>query len=122
MGYRNILSLHAESVAADVATVVGEGVKLVGTVAGPVAVGDAVQVAVRPEDLKIASGDAEVAFEAVAEVVEYHGREFQVDALNRAGKRVHLRTPERVAPGDRLSLTVDPQRALVFPAESGDGE
>ena len=131
MGYRNILSLRADSVDGGVATVLGNGVRLVGTVAGSVAAGavsagSAVQVAVRPEDLKIvaegARGDVSVAFEAVAEVVEYHGREFQVDALTRAGNRVHLRTPERVAPGDQLSLTVDPRRALVFAAESESGE
>jgi putative spermidine/putrescine transport system ATP-binding protein len=115
MGYRNILSLRAESVAADVATVAGEEIRLAGTVSGPVASGSPVQVAIRPDDLKIASTGADVAFEAVAEIVEYHGREFQVDALTRAGTRVHLRTPERVAPGDQLSLTVDPRRALVFP-------
>ncbi|HTJ67396.1 MAG TPA: ABC transporter ATP-binding protein [Actinospica sp.] len=117
MGYRNILTLTATRVGTDVATVVGEGVKLVGTVAGPVTEDADVQVAIRPEDLKIAAEGAEAAFEAVAEVVEYHGREFQVDALTRSGKRVHLRTPERVAPGDQLALTVDPRRALVFPME-----
>jgi len=131
MGYRNILSLRADSVDGGVATVLGDGVRLVGTLAGSVAsgavsAGSAVQVAVRPEDLKIvpegAHGNATVAFEAVAEVVEYHGREFQVDALTRAGNRVHLRTPERVAPGDQLSLTVDPRRALVFAAEPESGE
>ena len=115
MGYRNILSLRAESVGADVATVVGEGFRLAGTVSGPVTSESAVQVAIRPDDLKIAADGADAAFEAVAEIVEYHGREFQVDALTRAGARVHLRTPERVAPGDQLSLTVDPRRALVFP-------
>jgi putative spermidine/putrescine transport system ATP-binding protein len=120
MGYRNILSLTAELVDGDRATVSGEGVKLVGTTAGPVVQGGAVRVAVRPDDLKIAADGAEVAFEAVAEVVEYHGREFQVDALTRAGKRVHLRTPERVAPGDQLSLTVDPRRALVFAQPSAE--
>ncbi|MBR7826437.1 ABC transporter ATP-binding protein [Actinospica sp. MGRD01-02] len=120
MGYRNILSLRAESVDAGAATVVGDGVKFAGTVSAAVTAGASVQVAVRPEDLKIAAGEADAAFEAVAEVVEYHGREFQVDALTRAGSRVHLRTPERVAPGDRLSLTVDPRRALVFAAENAE--
>ena len=126
MGYRNILSLTAEVLDGGLATVAGAGVKLVGTLAdargddGPVVtVGGAVRVAVRPEDVRIAADGADVAFEAVAEVVEYHGREFQIDALTPAGQRVHLRTPERVAPGDALSLTVDPRRALVFAA---DGE
>jgi putative spermidine/putrescine transport system ATP-binding protein len=127
MGYRNILNLTAEVVDGGRATVAGAGVKLVGTLAdargeGLVAtVGAPVQVAIRPEDVKIAADGADSVFEAVAEVVEYHGREFQVDALTRAGHRVHLRTPERIAPGDALSLTVDPRRALVFAAEAGAG-
>ena len=125
MGYRNILSLTAEAVDGATATVVGDEVRLVGTLAGAedgasgVAAGSRVQVAVRPEDFKLAGDGATAAFEAVAEVVEYHGREFQVDALTRSGNRVHVRTPERVAPGDQLTLTVDPKRALVF-AEAGE--
>ena len=121
MGYRNILSLTAESVDGASAAVRGEGIRLIGTVSPPdsVGAGTPVQVAVRPEDLRIAPDGTDPAFEAVAEVVEYHGREFQVDALTRSGARVHLRTPERVAPGDRLGLTVDPRRALVF-AHAGD--
>jgi len=125
MGYRNILSLTAEVIDGPRATVAGDGVKVVGTLAdaaddGPVCtVGSTVQVAIRPEDLRIASDGADGVFEAVAEVVEYHGREFQVDALTRSGQRVHLRTGQRVAPGDQLPLTVDPQRALVF---AGGGE
>jgi putative spermidine/putrescine transport system ATP-binding protein len=124
MGYRNILSLTAEVVDGGRATVAGEGIKLVGTLADArddgaaavTAVGAAVRVAIRPEDVRIATDGADCVFEAVAEVVEYHGRQFQVDALTRAGHRVHLRTPERVAPGDTLSLTVEPRRALVFAA------
>jgi putative spermidine/putrescine transport system ATP-binding protein len=33
---------------------------------------------------------------------------------------VHVRTPERVAPGDRLRLSVDPGRALIFPHAGDD--
>ena len=84
------------------------------------------QVAVRPEDLRIVGegvqsdvGDSSAAasdvFDAVAEIVEYHGRGFHVDALTTAGDRVHLRTDVRVAPGDPLRLTASAERVLVFP-------
>lgn len=125
MGYRNILSLTAVSVDGASAAVGGPDMRFVGTVSGStdatgtVGAGEPVQVAVRPEDLRITPPGPDSAFEAVAEVVEYHGREFQVDALTESGLRVHLRTPERVAPGDRLGLSVDPGRALVFP-HAGD--
>ena len=122
MGYRNILSLTAESVNGAVAAVGGADMRLSGTLSlpGSVSAGTPVQVAVRPEDLRIAPDGTDRAFEAVAEVVEYHGREFQVDAVTRSGARVHLRTSERVAPGDRLGLAVDPRRALIFAHPDGE--
>ena len=148
MGYRNILNLAVESADARQAVAAGRGISLRGTVvtggaategvvpegraAAPVLrAGSAVQVAIRPEDLTVAAvagargqaavaadGSAAAAFEAVAEVVEYHGRSFQVDALTPGGDRIHLRTEQRVTPGDTLALAVSAQRALIFPAAS----
>jgi putative spermidine/putrescine transport system ATP-binding protein len=124
MGYRNILSLkvdRAESGSVSV-SVSGHGVSLRGTpVDGTarIAAGDTVQAAVRPDDLRIteaaAPGDAaHPVFEAVAEVVEYHGRTLHVVAATGAGQRVHVNSDRPVAPGDALALTADPDKVLVF--------
>jgi putative spermidine/putrescine transport system ATP-binding protein len=114
MGYRNILELTAQD---PDGTVAGRGLTLGGTVVGggPLTVGGPVTAAVRPEDVKVVDHGG---FDAVAEVVEYHGRGYHVDALTPAGDRIHLRTDLRVAPGDPLSLAVAPERMLIFPADA----
>ncbi len=129
MGYRNMLSLTAMS--GD--TAAGRGLSVTGTPGGgPVAAGQPVTVAIRPEDLHVA-GDGEpgggagtagtaapaaVVGEAVAEVVEYHGRTLHVEAVTAEGDRLHLRTSRPVHPGDALRVAAAPERALIFP---GDG-
>jgi putative spermidine/putrescine transport system ATP-binding protein len=116
MGYRNILNLTAESVDGTAAVAGGEGMRLVGTVSPPGAVseGTPVQVAVRPEDLRIAPDGADQAFEALAELVEYHGREFQVDALTRSGP------PGAAPPAGRARrrphTAADPARVIAVAA------
>ncbi|MGH6653779.1 MAG: ABC transporter ATP-binding protein [Actinocrinis sp.] len=140
MGYRNILSMTvtaagavpdgagagdaADAAAAALAEVGARGITLHGKAVGePLAAGASVQVAIRPEDLRIAAdGETSGVFEATAEIVEYHGRGFHVDAVTAAGDRVHLRTDERVAPGDPLRLTASSDRVLIFPAEPGASE
>ena len=131
MGYRNILSLEADGPARDgTVGVSGRGLSLRGTLvvdaaskgtasqdaaAGAIvpAPHEQVTAAVRPEDVRVVDQGG---FDAVAEVVEYHGRGYHVDALTPAGDRIHLRTDVRVAPGDALQLSIAPERVLVFPA------
>jgi putative spermidine/putrescine transport system ATP-binding protein len=130
MGYRNILTLTVDAVDAAGIRASGRGISLLGKAnddaGAQITQGSTAQVAVRPEDLRIVdegartdvgdpSAPASDVFDAVAEIVEYHGRGFHVDALTTAGDRVHLRTDVRVAPGDPLRLTAAPERVLVFP-------
>ena len=121
MGYRNILTLHVAEAGADGVKATGRGITLRGKASSgaQLTAGAEVQVAIRPEDVRIAGDGAEASadanvFDAVAEVVEYHGRGFHIDALTAAGDRVHLRTDQRVAPGDPLRLTAAAERVLVF--------
>jgi putative spermidine/putrescine transport system ATP-binding protein len=41
-----------------------------------------------------------------------------VEARTADGTGLHLRTPQRLAPGDAITLTSDPERLLVFPADA----
>ncbi|WP_225850720.1 ABC transporter ATP-binding protein [Streptomyces sp. HPF1205] len=118
MGYRNLLPMDV--VATDAGGTVAQrpGLRLTGTVVGPraqVAAGRQVTVAIRPEDLRVAEADEPPIGEAVAEVVEYHGRVLHVEAITPHGDRIHLKARGQVRPGDALSLAVDPDRALFFP-------
>ena len=125
MGYRNVMSLAVDGTNGGTVAVSGQGVSLRGTVVGGAAVspGDAVQAAVRPDDVHIVDAAApavpstdtgQPVFEAVAEVVEYHGRTLHVVAATGSGQRVHVNSDHPVAPGDTLALTADPAKVLVF--------
>ncbi|MEV0157145.1 ABC transporter ATP-binding protein [Micromonospora sp. NPDC050686] len=120
MGYRNLWPMRVRSVREGLTTVEADGLRLAGDPVAPVAVGASVMVAVRPEDVQVGGADAANAVPAEIEVVEYQGRELAAEARTASGLRVHVRTERRVAPGDRVTLGVTPQRLLIFPAEPGE--
>jgi putative spermidine/putrescine transport system ATP-binding protein len=114
MGYRNELRLPVTSVTGTRVELGG----LTGTLCEEIAAGGTAVAAIRPEDIAI--GDGPNRLEATVEVVEYQGREVAVEARTDAGTALHLRTHERPAPGDRLTVTVPPERVLVFADAGGD--
>jgi putative spermidine/putrescine transport system ATP-binding protein len=117
MGYRNLLQLQIASADAGSALAEGRGLKVRGTGVGerPLRAGQGVTVAIRPEDLRPAEEGEQSVTEAVAEIVEYHGRVLHVEAITRQGDRLHLKSHRHVHPGDTVSVAVDPERALIFP-------
>jgi putative spermidine/putrescine transport system ATP-binding protein len=120
MGFRNMLEMTAPQASGDDVVVEGEGLRFVGTAVSPVAAGTTVVAAVRPEDVRVADADGENRLDATVEVVEYQGRELAVEARTAAGRALHLRTEQRLAPGDRVTLAIDPQRLLVYPLAPGE--
>ncbi|GLW27673.1 ABC transporter ATP-binding protein [Actinoplanes regularis] len=88
------------------------GVRTKGTPVGLISDGDAIVAAIRPEDVLVRSGGVEV----TVEVAEYHGREISAEARTADGLHLHLRTAQRLAPGDKVSVVLPPDRLLVFPA------
>ncbi|AYG05355.1 ABC transporter ATP-binding protein [Gryllotalpicola protaetiae] len=121
MGYRNLFPARVVGSAGEgLVKVAASVIELIGvTDAETLRSGDAVTVAIRPEDVEIAdTPSAPNAIGALAEVVEYHGREVAVRAVVDGGFAIDLKTSKRVAAGDRVRLTVPPERVLVFPADS----
>jgi putative spermidine/putrescine transport system ATP-binding protein len=114
MGYRNLLPMRVSAIAGDAVTVEGPGMSLRGTASGRLSVGDEVVAGIRPEDLRVGEGGVPV----TVEVVEYQGREVAVEARTADGVRLHLRAPDRPAPGDKVSVVASPDRVLIFPAEA----
>jgi putative spermidine/putrescine transport system ATP-binding protein len=108
MGYRNELRLPVTAITGTRVELGG----LTGTRCEEVAAGAHAVAAIRPEDFAI--GDGPNALAATVEVVEYQGREVAVQARTDDGTALHLRTHERPASGDRITVTVPPERVLVF--------
>jgi putative spermidine/putrescine transport system ATP-binding protein len=115
MGYRNMLALDIEAAAGGTVTVAGQGIRLVGVDRDGVTSGQAI-AAIRPEDIVVADAGAN-RIEVVVEVVEYQGRELAVQARPSGGQAVRFRTDKRLAPGDAVTVTVPPERVLVFAGE-----
>jgi putative spermidine/putrescine transport system ATP-binding protein len=115
MGFRNLLPMQVVALGRTV-EVEGGGLTLHGTPVGTVQAGDKVVAGVRPESLCLTDDG----FPAVVEVVEYQGREVAVEVVTETGQRLHLRTADRPAPGDRVRVAVDPAALLVFPAGAED--
>ncbi|MEU1514907.1 ABC transporter ATP-binding protein [Streptomyces sp. NPDC005811] len=121
MGYRNLFSAKVESVGpGNDTSVLAHGTVVHGTrrAASGVAAGAEVTVAIRPEDLIVGPGSTGNSIKAVAEVVEYHGRELSVRARTTDNDVLHLKTNEPVVAGAVLDLGVAPERVLVYPGDT----
>ncbi|WP_270888244.1 ABC transporter ATP-binding protein [Pedococcus sp. 5OH_020] len=119
MGFRNLLTVKVQEAGGRQVVVEGPGIRLAATAMAQVSSGERVVAGVRPEDLVVqpaaaANGGGNV-IRAMVEVVEYQGRELAVEARTPEGHRLHLRTPERVTAGEAISVSVAPERLLVFP-------
>ncbi len=112
MGYRNRFAGRVVRVAEGRALVDVEGALVEGVARQLYAVGEAVVLAVRPEDL--AAGNDGVA--AQVESVEYRGRGFIGLARTAAGLEAVFRTDAAVVPGSTVRLQPDASRAIVFAA------
>ena len=123
MGYRNLFPARLIGVGPDrqagvrafdtaiTGTLISAGSDADDAGLGPEA---AVTVAIRPEDLMIGTDTDPNAVKAVAEVVEFHGRELSVQARTATGGVLHLKTEEPVVAGSELALTARPERVLVY--------
>jgi len=116
MGYRNLLTMRATRVSGSAITLAGVGIELKGTAFhDDIATGGEVVVAVRPEDVRVGAGNN--SFPATVVVSEYRGSGYAIDAVTSTGQLLHLLSPTDCAPGEALTLDVDPARALVYPKD-----
>lgn len=126
MGYRNVMRFAMDTSHATTNTVgiKANGVHLNGTPMSSFAeLGRShhVSVAMRPEDIERVSADADNAFDARVESVEYGGRDSLIRVDSAFGK-LWARIAGDCVPGDRLSLRADPSRTLVYEHEASLAE
>lgn len=120
MGYRNLLDLTVESVNGSQARVSGRGLSLTGQVVHHAAAGESVRVAMRPHDLVVVRSGAPRpnanVVEATVSVVEYQGREFAIEVTTDAGQNLFVHASEALTPGERVTLSIDAGRVLIYQA------
>jgi putative spermidine/putrescine transport system ATP-binding protein len=121
MGYRNLLDVTVDSVSGSEARVSGQGLSLTGTAVHEVRAGDTVRVAIRPHDLVVVEPGQSVqgrnTLEGLVTVVEYQGREFAVGVTTSTGQSLFVTAERAPLPGDRVTLAVEPARALIYQAD-----
>jgi putative spermidine/putrescine transport system ATP-binding protein len=116
MGYRNMLEFDVESAAEGSAVLASKDVRLTGRTFGSIEAKRAV-AAIRPEDI-VVDGPGPNRMQVTAEVVEYHGRELLILARLPAGEALYFRTEKRFVAGDPITVSVPPERVLVYPADA----
>jgi putative spermidine/putrescine transport system ATP-binding protein len=114
MGYRNMYELDVRGEIGSNVELAGPGMQLTGERREELT-GSRAVAAIRPDDLLVGEvGDNRL--DVTAEVVEYHGREQAVQGRLSDGSPIHFRSDKRLAPGDRVGLSVPTERVLVFAA------
>src|SRR5919108_961763 len=117
VGYRNVLPLTVTARGVDgLVTAEGAGLRVRGRAdVGP---GAAVLAAVRPDDVRLTedAGAASIA-RGTVRLVEYQGREYDVEVALASGAMLEARLPTAPKVGAGVGLFVEPGRVVLLPAE-----
>ena len=116
MGYRNVAEFTVGNVQGGRAALLANGIQLTGTQVGAFD-SAAVSVAMRPEDFEACGADAANAFSVDIESVEYGGRDSLIRVQSAFGP-LYARLPGEFDAGQRVSLRISPERALVYAREA----
>ena len=121
MGYRNVLHLTVRGERGDRVLLEAPDIKLTGVRKQPLA-GSRASVAMRPEEVTIATGPAaENIITGHVDNIEYGGRDSLIDIVTPGGTRLHLRGPTDVTLGADVHVHVPPERVLVYPYDGSEG-
>ncbi len=121
MGYRNFFPLTVTGTGDD-GRVLGRAgaVQVAGRAAVPLAPGAAGVAAVRPEDLSLTGeSDGVNVVRGRVRLVEYLGREHDLEVLLDSGETVKARVARPAPVGSRVSLRLAAERVVVLPSEEG---
>ena len=120
LGYRNLLPVRVKTVEGERTRVeTKSGVELTGTLRDGLSQGDGAVAAIRPEDVSVLpeGSDEQGAIPGTAELVEFLGRDLELNISSGLGDSLVARTNGDWAPGSRVSLVLPPERLLVFAEE-----
>jgi putative spermidine/putrescine transport system ATP-binding protein len=115
VGYRNLLPLTVTARGADgLVTAEGGGVRLRGR--GDMALGASVLAAIRPEDVSLGE-DLPGAARGTVRLVEYQGREYDVEVALDSGAILKARLATTPKVGSVVGVTLDASRIVLLPPE-----
>ncbi len=121
LGARNLIPAKVAERSEDSITVTGEGgATLVGRPTGDLAVGDDAIIAIRPEHIEVAeagSASGPNTLDGTIVTVEFLGYGAELSIGGAISRDLIARTPDAWSTGDRVTLTLPPERLFVFPAE-----
>jgi putative spermidine/putrescine transport system ATP-binding protein len=117
MGYRNELLLDVRGQSSGSTQLSGPGVALTGMTKGEH--GQRAVAAIRPDEFFIvdAHSDAVNKIAARVETVEYYGKESLLMLRTADGARLFVRAASHARAGENLTVSVPPERVLVYPQE-----
>jgi putative spermidine/putrescine transport system ATP-binding protein len=80
-------------------------------------IGQDAVLAIRPDDVKVGGGDGSNKLRGKVELVEYLGREIEAAVMTEGQGRIWLRTPEKIALGDAIDLTLPADKLVLLRKE-----
>jgi putative spermidine/putrescine transport system ATP-binding protein len=121
VGYRNVIPLTVTKSGVDGMVLgAGAGLTLGGRATGPLRVGTPALAAVRPEDLRVTAEPPGLnVAQGIVRLVEYQGREYDVEVALASGLTLTARLAEPVAVGSPVTLAVDAGRVVFLAPDEG---
>jgi putative spermidine/putrescine transport system ATP-binding protein len=121
LGARNLIPARVVERSGDSITVTGEsGATLVGRPTGNLSAGDEAIIAIRPEHIQVGpegSGGGPNTMEGAIVTVEFLGYGAELSIQGAISHDLIARTPDTWSQGERVAITLPPERLFVFPAE-----
>ncbi len=116
MGYRTVLPMDVVNQSGNNVSLSARGLTINGTVMQPPLKGNKALIAMRPEDFRVNEAGPNQ-MEALVANVEYCGHTSQADLQTAGGDLLHLRTASPLKEGEKVTVSIDPERVLAYPAE-----
>jgi putative spermidine/putrescine transport system ATP-binding protein len=117
MGFRNFFDVRLGQASGGQIDVGAKGGTFRSRTAEGLSTGQEAVLAIRPDDVIVGVGDGKNKLRGKVELVEYLGREIEAAVMTEGQGRVWLRTPEKIALGDTLDLTLPADKLVLLRKE-----
>ena len=117
MGFRNFFDVTLGQASGNHVDVTASGGTFRSRGADGIATGQAAVLAIRPDDVKLGAGDGQNKLSGKVELVEYLGREIEAAVMTEGQGRVWIRTPEKIALGDTIDITLPADKLVLLRKE-----